>query len=287
MKNKIALCVTGWHYGRDFYENITRWSNADVFVLSHKPVSSIPAFVSQFIPAERLLIEPNYGYDWGCYQQFMERGLWRNYEIIGFMHDDVDLLEPGIFDACETLFSQGHSVVANGRGFPRRNWPTSHKESYLHSQWCPPPDFHHDAVRGSFFAASRQALEKLGHFEVFWDRFHLSSYFGNWSTRASCGKWEKACGPQCFGFISETWCQSKYLCEQTRGGKGIDLQGRGSFRQRWGATLVYQTARRVMQQRYHEQPLGMIARILERGVCFAARRPHSPHLFPSPKRHAI
>jgi hypothetical protein len=282
MKNKIALCVTGWHYGRDFYENIAQWSNADVFVLSHKPASSIPKFVFQFIPADRILIEPNYGYDWGCYQQFIERGIWRNYDIIGFMHDDVELLKHGIFDACEIRFKQGHSVVANGRGFPQRNWPTSHLESYLHSQWRPSPDFHHDIVRGSFFAATRLAIEKLGNFEVFWDRFHFASYFGNWSTRASCGKWEESCGSRCFGFLSETWCQSDYLSEQTRGGQGGDPRRGESLRQRWGAAIIYQTARHVMQQRNQHQPLGLFSRVIERGVWFAARRPR-PTPLPLPR----
>jgi hypothetical protein len=66
-------------------------------------------------------------------------------------------------------------------------------------------------------------LEELGSFEVYWDPFKIFIGFGNWSTKASCGKMEAAFGPDCFGYLSETFGSSDYITEFVRGEEGGDL----------------------------------------------------------------
>ena len=41
---------------------------------------------------------------------------------------------------------------------------------------------------GSFFAASSATVDGIAPLEVFWDQFHITEEFGNWSQIASCGK---------------------------------------------------------------------------------------------------
>ena len=224
--HSVAICIAGWHYGSDFYACITNLSNAQIFVISHKQPDEFPASMHKYIQKEQLFFEPNYGYDWGCYQQFLAMGLWRQFDYIFFMHDDLIINDHGFMEACISLLNAGHSVIGNGRVAPRDAWPNILPHAYAHAAWKPlSRKFYHDVVRGSFFATSRVALEKLGAFEVYWDPYHLSSGFGNWSTRASCAKWENYCGENCFQFLSENYCKSDYIVESVRGGDGIDESG--------------------------------------------------------------
>ncbi len=216
----VAFCIAGWHFPAPFYRELARAGGADCYVVAHRPAQSIPPEVCAAVGEARLFAEANYGYDWGCYQQFLERGLWRNYEVLFFMHDDIRVKDWGFVDACIERLERGASVVGNGRQAPPAAWPARFPQSYAHAAWLPPRDFVHDTVRGSFFAATRRALEALGAFEVFWDRRRLSSGFGNWSLRASCARWQQRCGPRCFDFLSEEFCRSDYLEEMVRGGGG-------------------------------------------------------------------
>ena len=68
---------------------------------------------------------------------------------------------------------------------------------------------------------TRAALAALGRFEVFWDPWQITSGFGNWSTRASCAKWEYTLGQGCFGFLSDSPLTSPYLVEHVRGDSAL------------------------------------------------------------------
>lgn len=213
----IAICITGWHFPQDFYRKISQLSQADIFVIAHKPQEEAPAYLFHYLDQNNLYFEPNLGYDWGCYQQFLDKNFWRTYEYLFFIHDDVLIKNLGFIEQAITLLNSGASVVGNGRPGPKQPWPRLSAESYAYASWKPAGNFQHDVVRGSFFATTRKALEQLGHFEVFWDRFHLSSGFGNLSLKASCGKWEHYCGATCFQFLSEEYCTSEFLDEHVRG----------------------------------------------------------------------
>ncbi len=216
--SRICLCITGWHFPPALFRQLEKGVAADIFLLSHRPRAVLPVEVTRVVAPRRVLFEPNVGYDWGCYQQFLDTGIWRNYDYIFFMHDDMIIKNLGFIEAAQDLLGRGHSVIGNGPAFPPRPWPKTHPESYAHSVWKPPTaNFCHDVVRGSFLATTREALEQIGSFEVYWDRWHLTIYFGNWSLRATCGKWQALLGDRCFGFLSDTWCESEFISEQYRG----------------------------------------------------------------------
>lgn len=218
--NKLAFCITGWHYSdRENYRKLTAIEDATLFIISHKKSEQIPAWIYDFVKPENVLVQPNFGYDWGCYQQFLRWEKWQDFDYIFFMHDDVKIKDIGFVEACLERLNK-YAVIGNGRVKPPRNWPQEMPQCYAHSRWKPAiGDFTHDVVRGSFFATTRQALEAIGDFEIFWDPWHLTVGFGNWSLRATCGKWQSILSDRdCFGFLSETYCESQWISEFYRGG---------------------------------------------------------------------
>ena len=217
--NKSAFCITGWHYPPEFYQSLSALTGADLYIVSHKRRRDIPDFIFDLVDKDMILVRPNIGYDWGCYQQFLRTKLWRKYETIFFIHDDVDILDLGFIEETKILLQQ-HAVIGNGvnQGAVSYASVNKHPYAYAHSSWKPNFfNFSHYTVRGSFFATTRDVLEKMGSFEVYWDLFKLNIGFGNWSTKATCGKLEDLYGEECFGFLSDTFGRSKYLVEFYRG----------------------------------------------------------------------
>ncbi|MFL7814393.1 MAG: hypothetical protein AB8I40_12030, partial [Anaerolineales bacterium] len=88
MSAKRAFCIIGWHFQEEFFREVLSIPDADFYVLSHKARKAIPPYIIQELGEPQVLIRPNIGYDWGCYQQFLESGLWKGYEYLYFMHDD-------------------------------------------------------------------------------------------------------------------------------------------------------------------------------------------------------
>jgi hypothetical protein len=218
MKNKIAFCVTGWHFPTNFYSRIKDIPNIDIFIVCHKSKNDLPAIIQESFPPESILLKPNFGYDWGCFQQFLETNIWRSYEYVFFMHDDINILNSDFVEPCLELLRNGFSLVGNGRPFDKRDWPRTHLPYYAHSAWKPPSaNFEHDIVRGSFFVTNRETLDKMGSFEVFWDKFRLSIGFGNYSLLATCGKFSDTIGQKSFAFLSDQYRSSKYIMEFERG----------------------------------------------------------------------
>ena len=183
--NRACLCVVAWRQCPELYQTLAAIPGLDVYVLSHLPKFSEGQWLSELLPSERVLWAPNLGYDWGGYQQFITTGIHHQYDFVFFSHDDIVLLDQGLFRACEELIASrdGSCVVGNGRASDKRDYPRTHIHCYAHSHWKPPSwDFCHDTVRGSFFATSSQALDRIGDFEVLWDRrgfFGVGA--GNWS----------------------------------------------------------------------------------------------------------
>lgn len=250
MPGSLAICVAGWHFTSDVYPRLQAVDDADVYVVSHQPAPVVPADLFTYVPRENIVFAPNLGYDWGCYQQFLESIAWQEYATICFMHDDVEIRSAQLFDRGRDLLAAGHSVVGNGRVDARQAWPRLAPHAYAHAAWLPGPDFVHDVVRGSFFMTTAAALVALGHFEVYWDPWRLTSGFGNWSTRASCARWEHAVGPRCFGFLSESYLSSPYLAEHVRGEAGnVRVAPLGPVK-RQVVRLIEATARHDVQARW-------------------------------------
>jgi len=213
--------VAGWHFQRAFFDSLALLGDCDIFVVSHRPRQEVPDFVWAQVPAERVYVERNLGYDWGCYQQFLAGAPWREYDYIFFMHDDARVKDASLVDRCIALLDAGRAVVGNGRNSLKRDWPATHPWCYAHSGWKPPSRrFRHDTVRGSFVATKREVLERVGGFEIAWDRFRLNVRYGNWSLIATSGKIQSLFGPGSFAFLSEDMRESDLLVELERGGRG-------------------------------------------------------------------
>ena len=239
MSASVCVCVTGWHFPIAFYERMSKLVGVDVFVVSHQPKHHIPDAIYDVIAEDHVLIYANYGYDWGCYQQFLETDIWRDYVYCVFMHDDVRILRDDFIDAAIALLSGDIVLVGNGRNSTRQDWAYHYPWLYAHASWIPSSrDFLYDTVRGSFFVMATTTIETMGQFEVMWDRFHLSMRFGNWSLGASSAKLHHLFGMPCFAFLSNVYLQSDYLLEDVRGGDGEPRQGR------W-ETVVYKLHRKL------------------------------------------
>ena len=213
-----ALCIVGWHFHEHVLATLATIPDADVYVVSHQSAARIPAYVYDYIAPERVLVRPNIGYDWGGYQQFLDTGLWQNYEYIFFMHDDLEIRDTGFIAASIALLNNGPACfVGHGRYSPGADWPSIKPQAYAHARWKPPPHFEHDSIRGSFCATTRATLAALGSFEVFWDWRNLTEGFGNWSLLATCAKITQHFGPGCIAFLDEQYLHSAYLVELVRG----------------------------------------------------------------------
>jgi hypothetical protein len=217
----IAICITGWHFHEAFFRQLTTIPDVDAFVVSHRAKSDVPDYVFQCIPVENIFFEPNVGYDWGCYQQFLDREIWRDYQYLFFMHDDIVIRDTGFIASTVELLDYGKKLVGNGRDSDKDNFPKTLSAYYAHSHWKPPNrDFRHRTIRGSFFGTTNQTLQELGNFEIFWDKFKLTEGFGNYSLVASCGKMTALFGYESIGYLSLERNKSRYIIELVRGGHG-------------------------------------------------------------------
>lgn len=108
---ETAFCVTGWHFSEDFYQSLADLSEVEVYIISHKKKSEIPQFLFKFFEKENILIRPNIGYDWGCYQQFLQSDIWRDYETVFFMHDDIKIRDFGFVASSISLLMNMQLLV--------------------------------------------------------------------------------------------------------------------------------------------------------------------------------
>jgi len=232
-----CACVVGWHFRPEVFASLASIPRLTVFLLSHKPLQEIPKVVLDQLGSERIFFMPNEGYDWGAFQQFIELGLYKNFRNVFFMHDDLQIVDTGFRDACGELLVRGHVMVGNGRAGSRSNWFTrAYPAVYSHSEWLPVSDqFQHATVRGSFFAMTSDALNRLGKFEVFWDRFGATPNFGNWSLVSSCGRAEARLGGKGITWLSDEYLKSRFIVEGKRGAladSGANLSAATNLRDR-------------------------------------------------------
>ena len=266
----VVFCITGWHFPADFYHQIASLSDVDIYIVSHRSSKDIPDFMSELFPKERILIRSNIGYDWGCYQQFIDSGLWQEYELVFFMHDDIQIHN---FDFIDQVAQKLKScrVIGNGKGKGSVGQSSlrNHPYAYAHSTWRPDSyDFTHPTIRGSFFAISSRDLLDLGGFEVYWDPFKIFIDFGNWSTKASCGKMADYFGKEGFGYLSNEFGRSEFVTELVRGEEDGALSQPDGIKG-WLYSFIKRFSRVYLELLYKEKELNPRAfwiRILQVGV---------------------
>lgn len=255
--HRICFCIVGWHFPSDFLSAMEGFNDADIYIVSHQAKTPQLDGTLSVNGRFQVLWEPNRGYDWGAFEQFRRSGKWRSYDYIFFIHDDVRIKSHDLV-AQVLLLLKKHYVVGNGRVTKDLVTPSMAAESYAHAQWKPPSaDFRHDAVRGSFFAVRRCVLELDHCFEVFWDRFRVTSNCGNWSTRASCAKWQHAFGDSCFGFLSDSSCNSEYLVEFVRGEEDGDRHTVQSGLKEWFDQVIWNRGYVKLCKRYMNYSWGL------------------------------
>ncbi|NQS91867.1 MAG: hypothetical protein HQ574_05600 [Chloroflexi bacterium] len=159
----------------------------------------------------------------------MDSGIWEKYDTVFFMHDDIKIKDFGFIDQVNSMLKD-FAVIGNGvgQGSVSHSAVDKHPYAYAHSFWKPNSFiYNHATVRGSFFCTTREVLRDIGSFEVYWDPFKLSIEFGNWSTKASCGKIEAAFGENCFGYLSDNFGESVYISEYFRGNVSKNIEKPG------------------------------------------------------------
>jgi hypothetical protein len=252
----VVFCITGWHFPADFYQQISSQSDVDVYIVSHKKRRDIPAFILDMFPEDRILVRSNIGYDWGCYQQFIESEIWKDYELIFFMHDDIKIHDFGFINQVASMM-KNYRVIGNGRGEGGVSQSSlrSHPYAYAHSAWRPDSyDFTHPTVRGSFFAISNRDLSNLDGFEVYWDPMKVFIGFGNWSTKATCGKLADYFGMDSFGYLSNEFGKSEFITEFVRGEHdGVLSQPEGV--KGWLYAMIKRFSRVFLELEYSEKVL--------------------------------
>lgn len=211
----VAICVTGWHFPIATYEQLVGIPDARVFVVSHREQQRVPAPVLSMFESEQIVFSPNLGYDWGCFQQFLETVDWKDYAYVVFMHDDVEILDAGFIGASIDLLRGSRIIVGNGRVCGRQAHAPG---SYAHAPGLiPHVGFEHTVVRGSYWATTSAAVREVGEFPVHWDRWGWSERFGNCSMRAVSAKFALTFGPDAFAFLSDGYRRSRFLLEDERG----------------------------------------------------------------------
>jgi len=256
---RLCFCITGWHYSESVYAACCE-SGFDLFVISHQPSHRIPEPFVQSIPADHIFQEPNLGYDWGCYQQFIAHGIWKSYDVIFFMHDDLLIRNLDFIPHSLDLILSGAQVIGNGLNSPQVAWPRTHLQCYAHSGWLPPSiTFEHQTVRGSFFAITAHALQKVRHFEIFWDPNQVYIRFGNHSLIATCGRLSALFGDSCIAFLGSDYRNSPYILEEERGGQGHSPP---IMRQRLAVNLYKELGRQYVTQRLQSKGVNSFTRSL-------------------------
>lgn len=276
-----CACVVGWHFSKEVLASLATIPQLTIHVACHKPRERVPAYVSEFVDSQNLHILPNEGYDWGAFQQFLELGLHSAYRNVFFLHDDLRILDTGFRDACNERLDAGFIMVGNGRAGSRSNWlKRAYPAVYSNSVWLPPSqDFEHATVRGSFFAMTSKTLARLGHFEVFWDRFSATPNFGNWSLVSSCGRAEATLGGKGITWLGDTYLESRFILEGKRGVlmDGIHSAGTTTARNSGIKTISFRLYRNISDKyvalRLRHSPL---AKLLEPFVRYPGSRRWPP-----------
>lgn len=228
---KYLIIITGWHYSNNkFYNDIKRvsdkFTNADVFISSHKPMSEIDKKTLETIKKIKnckIHSFENIGYDWGAFSQALDylKKTKLNYKYIFFMHDDIEIKNIDFLDIFSQFIEKEKIVVAgnckNQNQF-LHPWPKTHPyiiEWARQSEWkIEISSKAWNTVRGSFFVAKKEIFKKIKKIPF---KKGNNIRFGNWSLITFAGEVSDKFGKDSIKAISENYLVSPYITEYERG----------------------------------------------------------------------
>ena len=92
----MNICVVGWYFYEELYKTLKDVNKAhEVFIVSHKDDIPKPIlFDLQYV------VKENVGLEFGAYDYFL-KNCWDKKSDVLFMHDDIKILDPNVFDKIE------------------------------------------------------------------------------------------------------------------------------------------------------------------------------------------
>ncbi|MDD4354136.1 MAG: hypothetical protein PHN56_06810 [Candidatus Nanoarchaeia archaeon] len=228
---KYLMIIVGWHYSQNkFYEEIkkvsNKFNNADIFIVSHKPISQIDKKTFHTIKKIKnckICSFKNEGYDWGAYSQAIEHlkktGL--KYKYIFFMHDDIKINNLNFLNIFSQFVEKEKIVIAGNcrnQTLFLHPWPKTHPHIIKwanQSEWkIKIKSKKWNTMRGSFFVAKREVFEKIKQMPIKKGRYMR---FGNWSEIAFAGMISDKFGRNSIKTISKHYLVSPHIIEHYRG----------------------------------------------------------------------
>lgn len=129
----ISIILTGYYFrNQEVYKRIIKETklydsiNFNLYILSHKTKDEISDDISNFLIENNweIIYQPNLGWDWGCYVQFMQ---WHNKQNLPapdfmlFLHDDISIIKNGFIKEFLNKVKSGFELIGNSLPFTTIN----------------------------------------------------------------------------------------------------------------------------------------------------------------------
>lgn len=240
---KIKFIVLGWFFEKypQLIEGLKQLKQGnpnliDVFYACHKDP---PDIIKNNFDWQ---LFPNWGLEWGGYQQAIEHLDIDSETITFFMNDDLIIKDWGFINECLEKIYMGDKVIGNGWNYeyfmdpesiitPDNDDPLEIAEPFGRiKKWIDlvKPENHnifdtplqHKTIRGSFICIKYKDLQQMGGFEVIdnpysvWDE---SQEWGNMSLNLFGYKATKLLGRDNISYLGKEYANSEYIEELVRG----------------------------------------------------------------------
>ncbi len=130
---RLSIILTGYYFKYfDLYKKIILETNLydniefNLFILSHKKEEEIQDNILNYLIKNKwqIIYQPNIGWDWGCYVQFMK---WIEDQDIDkpdyllFLHDDINIDKNGFIQEFLNKINCGYKLIGNSKPFTTIN----------------------------------------------------------------------------------------------------------------------------------------------------------------------
>lgn len=227
----IDIVLTGFYFNKiDLYKNFVNETklynsiNFNLYILSHKLKEEISDSIYNYLIENNwhIIYQPNIGWDWGCYVQFMQ---WHNEQNLPasdyllFLHDDISILKNGFIQEFLNKAKSGFDLIGNSYPFTIIN---SFKQDYADEAFILQNNGFEfetgkiEIVRGSaFFITYDLAVKTLNKLPY---QKCGSIHLANRSLRMFGSVATHLVGNNKIGYLSEKHFKSDYISEEMRGG---------------------------------------------------------------------